>query len=197
LVLTFAVGSARAQRLEISNLGIRATFPALRFAAQAEGPEFVCPVTLEGTFHSRTIAKTPEALIGYITRSVVKREGCALGPGVEDVVLEHLPWHIRYAGFVGTLPIFTRKLLRIIDMLIRLRALGVTCLFRSTTANPLRGWFERNITTGGIVNLQLTSESSVPLFEGPFVCPSSLGVEGTGNVRLLGSSTTSIFMRLI
>jgi hypothetical protein len=76
-VLAAFVATASAQRFETSNQGIRATFAELRFGT-IEEIEGRCPVTVEGTFHSRTIAKNGESLVGYITRGILNRSACMI-----------------------------------------------------------------------------------------------------------------------
>jgi hypothetical protein len=203
VVLGALVGTATAQRFEITNTSIRATFPALRFlGTEPFGGtlEITCPVTMEGTFHSRTIAKEFERLLGYITRAIVNQNSCAEG-GLTGVTIlqERLPWHIRYESFTGTLPRITRINLRLVLAAFRTRALifGIECLFQSTAASPARGFVERDITTGQALNLVAATETSIPRFEGPSSCPASGRFQGSGPIRLHSSSTTLVFILLI
>jgi hypothetical protein len=62
-----------------------------------------------------------------------------------------LPWHVQYGGFTGTLPTITSIRTNIIGFAFRIREpFGVTCLARSTAAEPATGVFNRNTTTGAI-----------------------------------------------
>jgi hypothetical protein len=200
ILLGALVGTASAQRFEISNQGIRATFPALRFAERLAGggPEARCPVTLEGTFHSRTIAKVLESLIGYLTRSIINRPRCTFIGGVMDVDLKEfsLPWHIRYDGFIGTLPRIELMGMRFILLEFNLRIV-TTCEYRSSVRNPARLLFRRNLTTGQVNELVANNSATIPWIGGEVLCPGSVILEGEGAVRLLGSGTVLIFMRLI
>jgi hypothetical protein len=111
LLLSAAVTSATARSLSTSNQSIRATWTGLEFRATELGIR--CQVTLEGSFHTRTIAKVAGALIGSITRAFSKQETCADGTaamfnGVERYNRTNapntLPWHLTYESFSGTLP---------------------------------------------------------------------------------------------
>src|SRR4051794_14406183 len=56
-----------------------------------------CGVTMEGTFHSRTIAKAVGSLIGYVTH-VIRVLACRTG----SAGFLALPWHVQYRSFSGT-----------------------------------------------------------------------------------------------
>jgi hypothetical protein len=202
VVLGAAIDTATAQRFEVTNTSIRTTFPTLRFfGSEPFGGtvEIACPVTIEGTFHSRTIAKGPERLIGYITRAILNQNACAEGGFTGFTILqERLPWHIRYESFAGALPNITRLNLRFALATFKMRAVffGIECLFQSTVTSPLRAFVERNVATRQAVNLVAYSETSVPIFEGSS-CPTAIRFQGSGAIRLQGSSTTLIFILLI
>jgi hypothetical protein len=202
LLLLLVQGSAEAQRFETTNTSVRVTFPNLRFSntVGTGGVEVTCPVTIEGTFHSRTITKTGEQLVGYVTRAIINEPRCVFFNGAEGVSIQtsSLPWHIRYESFTGPLPEITRIQLRDALMGLILRAFGVGCLFKSTVASPVRGWAERNPTTKQVTNLTIERNTAIPRFEGStFLCPSSGIFEGSGAVRVLGSTTTLVFILLI
>lgn len=110
LLLAAMVSSATASRLSTSNQNIRATWTSLEFASAVV---VRCPVTLEGSFHTRTIAKVARSLIGAITKAVVNRERCTNGTGSTFNGVERyngtttpntLSWHLTYESFRGTLP---------------------------------------------------------------------------------------------
>jgi hypothetical protein len=111
VMLACVVSSASARSLSISNQNIRVTWRSLEF----DGTVVVirCPVTLEGSFHSRTIAKVERSLIGAITRANVAQDACANGrliafngtePYNGGTAPQTLPWHLTYESFGGTLP---------------------------------------------------------------------------------------------
>lgn len=196
------VGDASAARMEMSNQAIRVTFPELRFAQELEAgnPEVICPVTLEGSFHSRTIVKSSGSLVGYITRALLFGSLCLQNGGVQAVVFlpNSLPWHIRYESFAGTLPNITRIHLKLIEVAFQLTILGVPCLYRSTTAGPVRGWVERNVGTAFVPTLVTDTTARIPLTPAEsFICPASGIIQGSGAIRVLGTSATLIFVRLI
>jgi hypothetical protein len=110
LILATTVTTASAGRLSTSESSIRTSWTSLEFVA---GPVTVrCRLTLEGSFHSRTIAKVREALIGAITRAIVAHR-CTNGEawadnGVEPQPLgiapNRLPFHLTYESFATSLP---------------------------------------------------------------------------------------------
>jgi hypothetical protein len=192
---------AAAQRLESSNSSVRATFPELTLGTGAteEEPKIICPLTLEGSFHSTVISKEPERLIGYVTRAIIN-EGRCRSSGVEGVTIlpETLPWHIRYESFAGSLPAITRINQRVILASFRFRGAGVFCLYKSTVVSPVRGYVTLNSATPRqITSLTANEAAGLPRFEGSFICPVQGIFTGSGQVRVLGSSTNLIFIRLI
>jgi hypothetical protein len=202
LLLLLVQGSAEAQRFETTNTSVRVTFPNLRFSNNVAtgGLEVICPVTIEGTFHSRTITKTGEQLVGYVTRAILNEPRCLFLNGTEGVSIQtsSLPWHIRYESFSGVLPEITRIQLRDALMGLILRAFGVSCLYKSSVTSPVRGWAERNPATKQVTNLTLERNTTIPRFEGStFLCPDRGIFEGSGAVRVLGSTTTLVFNLLI
>jgi hypothetical protein len=101
LLLVSAVSSASARSLSTSSQTLRTTWTNLEFT-NAFGFGFIrCAVTLEGSFHSRTIGKVLNSLIGAITRADVR--ACTGG----EAIPQALPWHVQYGGFSGTLPNIT------------------------------------------------------------------------------------------
>src|SRR5580765_3632601 len=91
--MSIAVSSANARRFEISNQRFRAVWTFLEFTAN--GHVILCPVTLEGSFHSRTLSKVSGQLIGYVTNAFVPATECVTG-GRARALTETLPWHMQY-----------------------------------------------------------------------------------------------------
>ena len=188
MILTAAVGTASARNLSISNQNIRVVWERLTLEG---GIEDVCEVTLEGTFHYRTMVKSAGALIGYITRAAVAN--CSL-PTTTGL---NLPWHIRYQGFSGALPNITLILVDLVNASFLVNAGIAGCLFRSTATRPARG--RLLVGAGGVVT-GLTSDETAPiplertLFG--FGCPTQGFLSGTGTVTQLGTATR-ITVRLI
>jgi hypothetical protein len=187
VLLSALVSTASARSFSTTSQGLRSTFREVRFRL----PFFTtsCQVTLEGTLHSRTIAKVAGALIGYITRA-------ELGPcsaGTATILRETLPWHVRYLGFTGTLPTITSLRTNVIDASFRIREpFSITCLARSTAAQPSVGTFNRE--AGGALT---TAEIGGTITTGP-ECFEEPGVFSSdrGPVTVLGG-TARITVTLI
>jgi hypothetical protein len=192
LLLSAAVSTASARNLEISNQNWRVVFSRLEF--QSPLVTVRCHVTLEGSFHSRTIPKRERLLIGAVSRVTIQNSNCTNG----TTVVLRLPWHITYESFTGTLPDITS----INGLIDRFRygtiVLGRTCLYggRNILARA-------NLTAGVVGTLQpVANSNSTPLLEGPtsgIACPgtASLVAGETDGVVTLLSATTLITIRLI
>ncbi|MFL5817249.1 MAG: hypothetical protein ACJ76L_06565 [Conexibacter sp.] len=130
VLLTALVGAASARNLSASSLSLRASFARLNFSGGFGTLE--CEVVLEGTFHSRTITKTVGTLSGFITAGNITR--CARGAATID--RESLPWHVRYAGFTGTLPTIATISATASGLAFRVRepTFGVTCQASAASA---------------------------------------------------------------
>src|SRR5215207_9545753 len=85
--LGITVQGASANQLSISSSTYRLTWSTLELAS-AVGT-IRCPVTIEGSFHSRTVWKVSGSLVGYVTRTAL---GACTG-GTARVLTETLPWH--------------------------------------------------------------------------------------------------------
>jgi hypothetical protein len=200
------------RRLEISNQGIRATYSGLK-VADGGGSELAvrCPVTLEGSFHSRTIDKVAGTLIGYITRAIVNRTACSFTGGTTDFTIlngserlltgdipaSSIPWHIRYEQFFGGLPTCSSVITRLILLSVLLLAFGMSCLYRSNATEVARFGMTRNATTKQITSYSGDVLTRIPKAGGPLTCPETVTIEGDSVVRVLGSATQLIFINLI
>jgi hypothetical protein len=179
MLMAFAVGSAAARNLSISNQQIRSTFRTMELAVEGIGTDR-CDVTLEGSLHARTIAKVVNTLLGYITR--VTTAGCTLTTGILN-----LPWHVRYRGFSGNLPDITLMMVRVIRASFSAGALGFFCLAEvDVEAN-----FDRE-SGGRIREVRMTEIPNIPVRSGGgFGCPAENGsfrAPNNGTVTLLGNS---------
>jgi hypothetical protein len=139
-VLGALAATATAGRLSTSNNQFRAIWAPLSFTTseEGEGISVACSVTVEGSFHYRSIIKASRSLIGYVTKAV-NAHPCEGGGevwtlnGVENTGLgvtpNTLPWHISYEGFEGSLPSITgvRFLLR--PTFVLRTALSGLCLY--------------------------------------------------------------------
>jgi hypothetical protein len=173
--------SASARSFSVDNQSIRAAFSNVRFV-EPRGVAVDCHVTLEGSLHSRTIAKTLGTLIGYITRAT-------LGPcetGASTILTETLPWNIRYSGFEGILPEIRSVILHVVNASFKVRfpPTGPTCLARSEANEPVIGRLHFDAAPSNHVRLG---------FEGRI----RTGIECLGVRGELLSETTSPYVVLL
>jgi hypothetical protein len=196
-VFAAATTTAAANRIEISNQGTRTVFRELVLGQIGGGGNtMTCPVTLEGTFHSRTITKVSGGLVGYVTRARVQEAACRGSANIPNakvaVLQETLPWHIDYLSFIGSLPNFS-PVLGMLNVSFRIfeLPLGATCLYRGTT----KGIFER--AAGGEGRMRADETFGISKASGSVLCPNPGSFVGTSEtVTLLGTSTP-IILRLI
>ena len=194
IAMTFAVSSASASRLSISNRNIRVVWTSLDLIS-GTSTLIQCPVTLEGSFHSATLRKTQGALIGFISRASVRSASCTGGGGA-TILTETLPWHITYDSFTGSLPRPTSVVLLLAETPFNVSLFGVNCLFGEDGTTRARG--ATNIEPNGLVTgLTPDPTTELPLLVGGFLCPEEGRFGDIGRVTLLGSSTQNISVRLI
>jgi hypothetical protein len=203
VVLGGAVGTASARRLEISNQAIRAVWATLKFApSPTSSINARCPVTLEGSFHSKTISKVSGQLVGYITRAENANgtvPPCRYEGGISElrILRETLPWHVQYSEFRGTLPRITAVSLRLVRASFRLRGpFGEACLYASTAAQPAFGIVTINENTGQVTGLRADETRSIPLSAPNGFCPAEGIFEGSASVTVQ-NTTTAITIRLV
>jgi hypothetical protein len=209
--LAALVSSASARNLSISNQQIRVAWSSLEFVAESTGTTVRCGVTLEGSFHSRTIAKVERSLIGYITRAEVRRPctgGTAWaynGTEVDETRAERpvfassLPWHLTYERFAGTLPNIERLTTLLTGARFRIRAtifgIPVNCDYTTSSTENARGTATRNVTTGVIDNVAYSG--SIRSSSGG-ACPTlSFGSRSEDGIITLLGATTKLTLTLI
>jgi hypothetical protein len=193
LTLALAVGSASANRLSYSAQGFRIVWTSLTFSESGGNFPISCPVTLEGSFHSRVIAKVRDALVAYITRAIVNNPGCTEGQAT--ILSESLPWHVIYQGFSGTLPSMTGVRHELIGAAFQIEpGLGISCLARSTSTSPAAGDATRE--AGGNIT-SLTPDSSLAIPVTGTACPTAGIFSGSGEVFVLGSTRERVRLSLI
>lgn len=198
LALAFAAQIANANRLSTTERRFRVVWTALEI--EAAEALWRCPVTLDGSFHSSTMAKTLRALVGQITRASVNGTlaAGACTNGSMTIHQEALPWHVQYAGFSGVLPGPSGILLRLVGMRFRIDPLGIlpACNGRTEDNEPLR--IILNIEPNGLVTgATVDPTSEIALEEGLCAFGGSAHFGGTGRVTRLGSATANIAVRLI
>jgi len=195
-ILAMAVSSATAAHLSVSNQNFRTTWTSLRFSAG--GSIVLCPVTLEGSFHSATIAKTAGLLIGYITRASVNGTEPPCVGGTATVRTETLPWHIRYRSFTGTLPNISGVVVGLIGASFRVQPSGsLACNATTEATHPAVGTINVNTTTHVAESLTPDPNARIPLESGfcPFAGEGAFS-EASQTLTVLGS-TTRITVTLI
>jgi hypothetical protein len=191
-VLTFAVGSASANRLSGTTRNFRAVFNPL--SATAEGVGTVrCPVTLEGSFHSSTIGKVAHALMGHISRASLATASCTGGSAT--ISAESLPWPISYESFQGTLPNITGVFILVLGLKIIIVIGGIRCELSSESRNPGRGI--ASLSAGRVTEVRADETTRIPLVGEGGLCALARGsFSGNGTASVLGT-TTAISVRLI
>ncbi len=211
ILLASAVSTSSAGRLEVSNQNFRVAWSSLELAAA--GNAIRCRVTLEGTFHSRTIQKVERTLIGYVTRAIVHTPTCTNGKdwidngtevGPLGTLASSLPWHVTYERFEGTLPNITSVniLLRGFRWVLEVQGFFGRCIGRYGTSTDNLTFRAAREAGGGITSLVLVEgRNTVHLVnelgtefcpgEGRFKTPAT-----DGRVTLLGTATP-ISIRLI
>jgi hypothetical protein len=198
LLMAFAVNSASANNISISNQFFRVVWSPLTFIGEGSTISVKCNVTLEGSFHSRTIVKTLGALVGYVTKGMTG--SCTENSAT--VLTATLPWHITYEGFSGRLPTIARirLLLRHTAFITQIFGGLAECLYQDAGTNQSENAAGELILTNGSAN-ELAADTTirVPFLRGSGLsenCPTRGGFTGTGNVTLLGA-TTRITVTLI
>jgi len=186
-LLAAAVGTASASRLSVNEQGHRIVWRALELNASA-GTNVTCEVTLEGSFHSRTIQKTAGALIGYINRASIAV--CTGGSATAHT--ESLPWHEQYNSFEGTLPTIRTVRIGLIGARFRIRNSAETCEAGTTQAEPGFGTIALN---GLGTATSIEAGGTIRLREG-FLCGFATG-NFTGRGTLTTPTGGSISVRLI
>jgi len=183
VLLGALVSTASATRLSSSSQTLRATFARVDFSGGFGTTE--CAVTLEGSLHSRTIAKVAGSLIGFITRAIVA-ERCIRGSAT--ILTASLPWHVRYASFTGTLPNITRLNTTVTGAQFNVRepVFGVACLASGGTAT---GVYNRE--AGGALT------SAVIGGESPTSCGINGALNGTSTALTVLGAATRITVTLI
>jgi hypothetical protein len=194
LLMGLATSTASANRLSVGNTKFRITWGTL-FIVNDPNFHSRCPITLEGSFHSATIRKVARALIGSVTRGIVKNDSCP--EGHFTVLQEKLPWHLTFEAFTGTLPTILgfEALLSRYSFQVEY-GLSITCLYHD------RGSLEENIEmqvlrVGGVITTVTPNEKQQGEFvSGSIGCPRESGITGVGQAFLLGN-TTRIALTLI
>jgi hypothetical protein len=197
LSITMSTASARILSITNANSNFRVMWSRLEYVTNP----FItrCRVTLEGSFHGRSIFKVRGTLIGAITKASFDTANCTGGRRIPYAT----PWHLTYEAFEGALPNITA-----IDFLIgrgvgfteEMVVIGIPTICRYGTPTD-------NITYRAVINAgrAVTTLNPVPgrstynLVEGSFGCPTTSAFFGSapdGVVTLL-NGTARITVTLI
>ena len=189
-ILLAAANTATARSLSFNTQNIRATWSSLEF----QGLVTVrCRLTLEGSFHTRTIAKVARSLIGAITRATIDEANCTNGQG--RVRAETLPWHLTYEGFAGTLPNISAVFALISRFRLNAIIPGACTGDYGIATDNITG--RANSVGAEVASLEpVAGRNRLTLHSGTAFCPASGNFAGTATVTLL-NTTTRIRITLI
>lgn len=192
IVLALAVGSASANSLSYSHQAFRIIWSRLTFSESGGGIPISCPVTLEGSFHERTLAKE-RALVAHITSANVNDPRCQEGHAT--ILDESLPWHVVYDSFSGDLPDITSVRHLLIGAAFEVEpGLEIRCLAETSVQYPAAGEATRE-AGGNITSLIPDSLLAIPATGES--CP-ALGIfAGSGQVWVQGGTETRVNLSLI
>jgi len=186
-LLAAAVSTASANHLSVNEQRHRIVWREIQWVASA-GSTITCELTLEGSFHSRTIAKVANALIGHINRASI---GTCRG-GSATVHTETLPWHEQYHSFTGTLPRITSVTIGFVGIRWRFRNSVEEC--EAGTTQSEQGLGIIGLGAEGEAN-SIELSGSVAL-RGNFLCNfATASFRGAGSVK--SSTGGTIVVRLI
>jgi hypothetical protein len=197
MLLSFAV-NAQGRRLSSSESRFYIIWTSLELTAAGGIVRVLCPVTLLGSYHSRTISKVSGQLIGFINHAEINGPACT--GGHSTILRETLPWHVQYNSFAGTLPTITSVRQQIVGARFLIESNlspGGVCTSTTTQSEP--GFGRIAIGASGEAR-EVTAEGEI-LSTGA-TCPIS-GERGrfSGVSRpVVGgseSSTTRIIVRLV
>ncbi len=141
-----------------------------------------CDVTLAGSFHSATFAKTRDLQVGHVTGATIS--GCTGGRALP--LAATLPWEITYQTF-GTLPAIDLVSLSIVDAQLRVEVNAFAdCLVVADRSDPIAANILVDTTTGVVDALDALEDTSVSLDDIPggssFLCDEIV----TGELNGLG-----------
>jgi hypothetical protein len=184
VVLGSLVGSASASRLSMSSSTWRVTFSALTLEYREMINAATCAITLEGSFHTRSIVKRAGTLIGYVNRAATG--SCSAGTAA-TLLTETMPWHVRYESFSGTLPNITAVGIGIVGLAIRTRGInGTICLTITSEREPLRLRLARETLTRALLEAEAEGEAHA---EGNCLFAPGRWTGRSGGVGVPGSAT--------
>lgn len=190
-MLAIAAGSASANRLSVPP-NYRFVWRSLNIEDTVTEARVLCPVTMEGSFHSQTIRKVRKALIGSVIRADLNSGACTGGNAT--IHKETLPWLLTYEDFQGRLPNITDFDELILTPLILIRTATNTCELRMESGHP--GGVNIAVGAGGrLESLKADETKRIPLTNGPggVFCGLAEGIlSGSGTVTQANGTAATI-----
>jgi len=189
LLLATAIHTASARNLSLSNQRFLVFWSRWEFREPSGFLVIRCRLTLDGSFHARSIVKSRGSLIGAITRPDIDKENCT---GGQAQAKGPFPWHVTYDSFTGALPNITSARIGISRFRFLLISPGLsTCEYGNATDNLI---FSAGLTGSEITSLTpVEGSNSFTLIEGTAFCPGAprlvTEVNDRGVVTLLNSNT--------
>jgi hypothetical protein len=191
--LAVAVGPASAGRLSFSSTTFRLVWPEMRVTMPLSTTELtmqaICGVTLAGTFHARTLAKTAGQLVATLSPTTIIPTPCRVGRGI--YLLEN--WHLRYESFGGTLP----SISSLTFSLTGLNAVweeplwGFRCLYGATPESPAR--VVATVVRGAITGIRWDETQGIPGGGEGGICGRPATFSGSGTMAEKSSSAAITF----
>jgi hypothetical protein len=195
IVLGTAVGTAGARRYELSEQHIRAVWSIFELSDVPQTKLARCPITLEGSFHSKTFSKVSGQLIGFITEARTSKPGCTTVPRslwLDEGGIATLPWHVKYVSFSGRLPAIATIKLQVIGLGVKF--VGTECEFRSEAMRP--AVLIANVAAGGTMTLRFDETVLIPL-QSLLGCNTQGMLAGTSSTVTVQGRETPITIRLV
>jgi hypothetical protein len=196
--MAIIVTTAHASRFEPSEQGFVIRFAEL--ASNLEGPfiHVTCPVTLQGSFHSRTISKVCGQLIGHIAKASVAQTEPPCSGGSETVLTENLPWHIQYTSFAGTLPLISRLRIAIVGARFLIRDEGFSCLWQSGQRTPLMADIAISANRiHRVEGLTVLPEFPISTAEAPCIVEGNMRATGSATIEAPPGPPPAVTVRLV
>lgn len=188
VALAVAAGVTSARSLGLDETSFRLVWANL--TADLAGVDVECEVTLTGSFHGTTFAKTAGLLVGSVTNAIINEDGCVGGRA--DPLEETLPWHVRYAGFAGTLPGISSITVSVVGMRVFYDKTA-DCLVMTTAGEPFSGIMNLN-GSGVVTSFAADAGRDIQLLFDEPICEliGDASFSGTASVSHTGGGTLEV-----
>jgi hypothetical protein len=191
LLLAIGVSTASANILSSLTEDFRAIWTALTFAGG--GSSIICPVSLLGSLHRRTIAKSEGALIGAITSAAVGR---CQGDGRATILRETLPWHLVYDFFLFELPNIEEIAVSLVGASFRVTD-GIPCLVRTDVFEPASAFLILDPGDGEVDSIRADEVVEIDIDDPGFLCDLAGDANLTGTGTVTAASGIEMLIGLI